>query len=68
MTTRLLIHSCFDPQTYTVTHVVADQDRKHAVIIDSVLDYDLVTRALSHERADRIIDLVRKRGYSIQSV
>lgn len=60
------VHSFFDPQTYTVTHVVADPDTKDAVIIDSVLDFDPVSGKLSHESADQVLALVRDKGYRVQ--
>lgn len=61
-----IVHSFFDPQTYTITHVVADPETKDAAIIDSVLDYDLVTGKTSYDSATKVIDLVRTEGYRIQ--
>jgi glyoxylase-like metal-dependent hydrolase (beta-lactamase superfamily II) len=61
-----MVHSFFDAQTYTITHVVADPETKEAAIIDSVLDYDLVTGKTSYESAAKVIDLVRAEGYRVQ--
>lgn len=63
---RPMVHSFFDSQTYTITHVVADPATKEAAIIDSVLDYDLVTGKISYESATKVIDLVRAEGYQVQ--
>ena len=65
MTSTPLIHSFFDPQTFTITYVVADPHTKDAVIIDSVLDFDAASGRLSSESADRVIELVRQEGYRI---
>lgn len=66
MTISPMVHSFFDAQTYTITHVVADPETKEAAIIDSVLDYDLVTGKTSYESAAKVIDLVRAEGYRVQ--
>lgn len=59
------VHSFFDPQTYTITHVVADPDTKDAVIIDSVLDFDVASGKISYENADKVVSLVREERYRI---
>lgn len=61
-----MVHSFFDAQTYTITHVVADPETKEAAIIDSVLDYDLVTGKTSYESATKVIDLIHAEGYRVQ--
>ena len=55
-----VIHSFFDTDTHTVTHVVSDPATRRAAIIDSVLDYDPKSGRTSHASADRIIDHVRQ--------
>jgi glyoxylase-like metal-dependent hydrolase (beta-lactamase superfamily II) len=66
MTIKPIVHSFFDPQTYTITHLVVDPETNEAAIIDSVLDYDVVTGKISHESADKVIEMVRERGYRLQ--
>lgn len=61
-----LVHSFFDPETSTITHLVADPETKQAAIIDSVLDFDAASGKLSHEQADKVIELVREAGYRVQ--
>ena len=54
------IQSFFDPVTFTVTHVVSDPNTRHAVIIDSVLDFDPKSGRTSHTSAEKLIAYVRK--------
>ncbi|WP_458369837.1 MBL fold metallo-hydrolase [Pseudomonas fluorescens] len=37
---RPIVHSFFDPETFTVSHVVRGPDSNECAIIDSVLDFD----------------------------
>lgn len=66
MTQNPIVHSFFDPQTFTTSHVVADLVTKNAAIIDSVLDFDPSNGRLSHEGADKILELVRREGYAVE--
>lgn len=66
MAQKPIVHSFFDPQTFTISHVVADSVAKKAVIIDSVLDFDPSSGRLSHESADNILELVRKEDYVVE--
>lgn len=61
-----IIHSFFDPDTSTVTHVVSDPDTRCAAIIDSVLDFDPKSGRISHASADRAIDYVRQAGLTVE--
>lgn len=54
-----LIQSFFDPDTFTVTHVVADPASRRAAVIDSVLDYDPKSGRTAHHSADRLIEWIR---------
>lgn len=60
------IQSFFDPDTFTVTHVVSDPATLRAAIIDSVLDYDPKAGRTSHSNADKVIDYVRQKGLTIE--
>lgn len=60
------IQSFFDPDTFTVTHVVSDPITRQAAIIDSVLDYDPKSGRTSQVSADRIVDFVRQSGLSVE--
>ncbi len=65
MTQKPFVHSFFDKNTFTISHLVADPVTKHAAIIDSVLDFDPVNGKLSQESADRILEVVQKEGYTV---
>jgi glyoxylase-like metal-dependent hydrolase (beta-lactamase superfamily II) len=60
-----LIKSFFDPDTFTVTHVVADPATRRAAIIDSVLDFDPKSGRTRHDSADQVIAHVREAGLTV---
>ena len=60
-----IIQSFFDPDTFTVTYVVADPVLKRAAIIDSVLDYDPKSGRTSHTNADLVIAYVQQNGLTV---
>lgn len=62
------IHTLFEPVTGTWQYVVADAAEKDAVVIDSVLDYDKETGAISTKSADEILRLVADRGYTVSKI
>lgn len=59
------IQGFFDPDTFTVTHVVADPATKRAAIVDSVLDFDPKSGRTSTASADAVIDYVRAQGLTV---
>ena len=65
---RMQIESFHDPVTGTVTHVVADAHTGHAAVIDPVLDFEPKSGTLTSASADRVIALVRARGWQLQWV
>jgi glyoxylase-like metal-dependent hydrolase (beta-lactamase superfamily II) len=56
------IQSFFDPDTFTVTYVVADPVLKRAAIIDSVLDYDPKSGRTSHTNANLVVAYIQQNG------
>jgi glyoxylase-like metal-dependent hydrolase (beta-lactamase superfamily II) len=60
-----LIRSFFDPQTFTVSHVVRDPGSKACAIIDSVLDYDAASGATMTRSARALIDYVRAENLEV---
>jgi len=60
-----IIQSLFDPDTFTVTHVVSDPVRRRAAIIDSVLDYDPKSGRTSHASADKVVAYVKQAGLTV---
>jgi glyoxylase-like metal-dependent hydrolase (beta-lactamase superfamily II) len=51
-----------DPDTNTISYVVADPATDAAAIVDSVLDIDYAAGRISHHSADAIIAFVKARG------
>lgn len=50
----------FDPQTSTLSYVVADESSKHCAIVDPVLDLDYASGTITTDSADRIIAYIRE--------
>ncbi|KAK3398792.1 beta-lactamase-like protein [Sordaria brevicollis] len=63
-----IIHPLFDPSTSTFTYLVACPSTLHAVIIDSVLDFDPATSRISTTTADSLLSLIRSKGYTIVKI
>ena len=59
------IQSFFDPDTLTVTYVVADPVLKRAAIIDSVLDYDPKSGRTSHTNANLVLAYIQQNGLTV---
>ena len=55
----------FDPDTWTVTYVLADTTSGRAAIIDPVLDYDFKSGRTSTTSADKVIAHVAAQGLHI---
>ncbi|MBI5334618.1 MAG: MBL fold metallo-hydrolase [Burkholderiales bacterium] len=60
------IQAFFDPQTWTVSYVVADPATRTAAVIDPVLDYDFKSGHTATTSADRILAHLREHGLSLQ--
>lgn len=58
----------FDPDTHTVSYIVADPTTGMAVIIDPVLDYDAVSARTSSASVGRLLDMVAGRGLTLTRV
>ena len=54
MNEKITTQAFFDPETWTVTYVVSDNQSGHAAIIDPVLDYDFKSGRTSTTSADRV--------------
>jgi glyoxylase-like metal-dependent hydrolase (beta-lactamase superfamily II) len=61
----MIIKAHFDEPTNTVTYVVHDRVTKHAVVIDSVLDFDPASGRTSLASADAVIAYVRAEGLAV---
>ncbi len=60
------IRGYFDPDTATVTYLVADPATGAAAVIDPVLDYEPHAARLSSASIDRILDDAARRGLRIE--
>lgn len=63
-----LVHAFFDPHTNTISYIVADEETKDAVIIDSVLDYESASGKISYENAKKIIEKVHYEKYTVRYI
>ncbi len=52
------IHSLFDPNTWTATHVVYEQDGGPCAVIDPVLDFDQKSGRIRHGSAEKVRDFI----------
>ena len=59
------IQSFFDPETFTVTHIVSDPATGRAAIIDSVLDFDPKSGRTSPASADKVVAHVQQAGLQV---
>ena len=55
----------FDPDSHTISYVVFDQGTRQSAVIDSVLDFDYASGAISYDLADRIITYIQKQGLNV---
>lgn len=62
------IHSIYDLATGTWQYLVADPSTLHAIIIDSVLDYDATTRIISIKTAESLLSLIKVQNYTIDKI
>jgi glyoxylase-like metal-dependent hydrolase (beta-lactamase superfamily II) len=60
------ITAFFDPDTATVSYVLADPATKQAAVVDSVLDYDAASGRTGRHSADRVIAHLREHGLALQ--
>lgn len=62
------VESFFDPDTYTLTHLVTDASGKHCILIDPVLDYDSKSGRTSTQSADVVLARIAERNLSLDLV
>ncbi len=59
------IQSYFDPDTWTVTHIVSCPITRRAAVIDSVLDYDPKSGRTSTASAQKVLDHVKANDLTV---
>ncbi|KAL2356379.1 metallo-beta-lactamase superfamily protein [Cryomyces antarcticus] len=62
------VHTCFEAKTGTWQYIVADPERREAVIIDSVLDFDPATSNITTDSADKLLELVVEHEYNVTRI
>lgn len=62
----LRVEAFFDPQTSTISYLVADESTLKGALIDSVLDYDPKSGRTGTGSADKLIARVRELGVSVE--
>lgn len=60
------IHTFFDKDTATFTHIIHEIESKKAAIIDSVLNYDLYSGRTSTSSCDDVINYIQKEELAVE--
>ena len=60
------VHGFFDPATNTISYIVRDPGSDACAVIDSVMDIDYAAGRITHESADRMIAMVREKGWRLE--
>jgi len=66
MTQKPEVTGFFDPRTWSIQYVVADPQRRKCAIIDPVYDFDEKSGQTASKNADRLLDFVKERGYTVE--
>ena len=64
----MLIKHFYDPDSSTLSYVVACENTGHCVVIDPVLDFDYASGTMSTQAADGLISYVREKDLSIDLI
>jgi glyoxylase-like metal-dependent hydrolase (beta-lactamase superfamily II) len=65
MTQKPEVTGFFDPRTWSIQYVAADPTTKTCAIIDPVYDFDETSGQTAPENADRILEFIASRGYTV---
>lgn len=61
-----IVHSLFDPATWTITHIVHTGPGTPAAIVDPVLDFDPKSGRTRTTSADRVVEYVREQRLQVE--
>ncbi|MBS3958417.1 MAG: MBL fold metallo-hydrolase [Xanthomonadaceae bacterium] len=61
-----IVHSLFDPATWTITHIVHAGPGTPAAIVDPVLDFDPKSGRTRTTSADRVVEYVREQRLQVE--
>lgn len=62
------IQHFFDPATWTLTYLVFDEEKKSAILIDSVQDFDARAVRVSNASAEKVAAFIDARGLELTHV
>lgn len=62
------VESFFDPDTFTLTHLITDPETNAAALIDPVLDYDPKSGRTSSKSADSALARIQERALKLEWV
>ncbi|AMM86497.1 MBL fold metallo-hydrolase [Martelella sp. AD-3] len=60
------VHGFFDPATNTISYIVRDPGSDACAVIDSVMDIDYAAGRITHESADRMVAMIREKGWRLE--
>lgn len=66
LSVRPEIVAFFDEPTNTISYIVKDPGSDACAVIDSVMDIDYAAGRITHDGADRIIDHIRRNGWTLE--
>ena len=66
MTQKPDVTGFFDPRTWSIQYVVADPVTRKCAIVDPVYDFDEKSGQTGSKNADRLLDFVKERGYTVE--
>ena len=56
----------FDAPTNTISYIVKDPNSDACAVVDSVMDIDYAAGRIAHEGADRIVNHIRRNGWTLE--
>lgn len=62
------VRAFYDPETSTLSYLVADSASKDAIVIDPILDYDVLASQTSTGAADRLLAEIESRGLHLRAI
>jgi glyoxylase-like metal-dependent hydrolase (beta-lactamase superfamily II) len=65
---KITIKEFFDPQTWTLTYVVADENTRDAIIIDPVWDYDPASSKISSESLEAVERFIKSHELKVHYI
>lgn len=68
MNNNVSIESFYDEVTNTLTYIVYDDKTKDAVIIDSVLDFDAASGAITNTSAKKVLEFVKGKELKVSYI